>query len=913
MCGVIGFIGPPDPDLLARMTSRLLHRGPDDEGYLERPFASLAHRRLAVIDPEHGHQPMSNPEGNLHIVYNGEVHNFRELRQELESEGYSFSTACDTEVVLRAYEAWGTQCFPRFNGMWALAIMDERNPSQPTIVLSRDHLGVKPLYLATAGGRLLFASEIKALLACEDLQPEPDEEHLAHYLLRGLHAHDEGTFFAGVHLLPPATAIVITADEARTERSERYWTPRISSDGPSDPAAFRAVLTRAVERRLIADLTVGTCLSGGLDSSTIVTLMSELMRSGAPDASSIGERLKTFSAVFDGDPIDEQRWIEPVLEASGAESHYVRPRSSDLFADFPIVAWHQDEPMVSSGPYAQFRVMALARSNGTQVLLDGQGGDELLAGYVPHQYVYLRELVGRRQFRAAAREAFAARDVLTPLVRQRVADRRKPVDPAAFCSERVTSYAGSAAAADHRTYRDLKTRLLQDLMTYSLPPMMRNEDRNAMAHAIESRPPFLDQELVEFVLALPADAIVRDGWSRWILREAMRGTLPEIVRTRRKKIGFTTPEMRWLRAERTVVTGIFRSPAFCARPYWDAPAISRAFQACCEGRLEESSFFWRALNAEAWLRLFHGSNPLSPAGKRPEGTLQQAGDEAVPELVGQGDSAAAVLVLDAASANDGRHLFACGPDGRAVWARVPIRTPLVETGDDLDAVVLAALAEGPGAKLDLLPGDVVAISAKAVLSSQGGALPLSSVQAGPLARTLSRVTSRTLGETGFDDARMMQLAIQEVGAARIAAASLASAAVQHVAAEATFVRLAGQEVRAIDGPRPGALPPFDTFAKLPPADADGVALRLSRALSQRAGGSVEVAVVDSGSLGVNVLGTSRPGAADGAEVQKPRERRQAMAGGELGERVAWLLGDNPLGPRIAQTPVALLREIGRLP
>ena len=241
MCGIAGFFGPPDPELLSAMTSRIEHRGPDDEGVLERPEVSLGHRRLSIIDLEHGHQPMSNPGSTLHLVYNGEVYNFRELRAELEAAGFEFSTHCDAEVVLRAYEAWGPGCFPKFNGMWALAILDQRERGRPKLVLARDHLGIKPLYVAEAGGRFLFASEVKALLACGDLPVVPDERRLAEYLLRGLHDHDERTFFEGVRQVPPATVVTVTGGPGGyAEHVERYWTPELSTSAPADPAEFRA-------------------------------------------------------------------------------------------------------------------------------------------------------------------------------------------------------------------------------------------------------------------------------------------------------------------------------------------------------------------------------------------------------------------------------------------------------------------------------------------------------------------------------------------------------------------------------------------------------------------------------------------------------------------------------------------------
>jgi asparagine synthase (glutamine-hydrolysing) len=880
------------------MTSRLVHRGPDDEGYLERGSASLGHRRLSIIDLEHGQQPMSNPDRSVHLAYNGEVYNFRELRAELAAEGFSFSTSSDSEVVLRAYEAWGLSCFRRFNGMWALAILDERPAKGPEIVLCRDHLGIKPMYLAEAGGRLLFASEIKALLACPGLAPEPDEQRLAEYLLRGLHDHDERTFFRGVRQVPPATAMVISAGpNGRRERSERYWTPQLSATGRADPAAFRTAFDAAVERRLVADVTVGTCLSGGLDSSSIVSVMSSLLAAGAPDAASMGSRLKTFSAVFDGDPIDEQRYIGPVLDATGAESHFVRPSSDEMFDDLPLVVWHQDEPMVSSGPYAQYRVMQLAKGK-AKVLLDGQGGDELLAGYVPYQYVYLRELLAAGRLRLAAHEAKSARDVLGPLVRQRLSDRRKAVDPRTLCSERLlgSGRAAAATAADRRVQDNLKTRLLQDLTEYSLPSLLRYEDRNSMAHSIESRPPFLDQELVELVLALPSDAIVRDGWSRWILRESLADVLPELVRTRRKKIGFTTPEMRWLRSQRAVVQGILRSPACCARPYWDAPAVARAFRACCDGDTEESPFFWRVLNAEAWLRVFHGGAPLSVRGSRPERTIQRAGDEMTVKLLGDVGAAAAAL-LAAASPNAGRHLFACGPDGCTIWARVPVRTPRVGSGHDLEKAVTTSLATACGGSLRLRPGDVVAISEKVVAISQGRSFPVSSVRAGYLAKRLSRYVKKSPAGIGLGMPETMQLAIDEVGPWRILAASVAGAATRVVGVPGTFYRVAGPGVRAIDGPTAGTLPPFDTHAKLPPADPAGVAAALSKALSSEVAGTVEVVIVDANDRGVNVLGTSAA---------------SADADRQLAELVEWLFGDNPLGQGDEQTPVALLRRLGEL-
>ncbi|MHB1988967.1 MAG: asparagine synthase (glutamine-hydrolyzing) [Acidimicrobiales bacterium] len=886
MCGIAGFLGPQDHDLLISMTERIVHRGPDDEGFYESGVASLGHRRLSIIDLDHGHQPISNAAGDRHLVYNGEIYNFRELRSELEVSGRSFHTNCDTEVVLAAYEQWGPSCVERFNGMWAFAILDERSGQ---LVLARDHLGIKPLYFTEAGGRFLFASEVKALLAEDGVVTRVDEERLASYLLLGLHDHDDRTFFEGIRQILPATVVTVAigGQNSYERREHCYWEPHLSRATPADPELFREVFERAIERRLVADVSVGTCLSGGLDSSSIVCVMSKLLEQGAPDASSMGERLRTFSAVFDGDPIDEQPYIEAVLAISGAASDYVRPKAKELFDDLPLVVWHQDEPMVSSGPYAQYRVMQLAHGQ-AKVLLDGQGGDELLAGYVPYQYVYLRQLAGERRLQLLARESTAARDVLAPLVRAKLGDRGRRVDPALYCRPLLgdPDRARVARAEDHRDRSELKKRLAQDLTEYSLPSLLRYEDRNSMAWSIESRPPFLDQELVELVLGLPEDAIIRDGWSRWILREGLKAALPDKVRLRRKKIGFTTPEIRWLRAQRTTVQGIFRSPSFCSRPYWDGPSIARAFRAVCDGELEESPFFWRVLNAEAWLRVFHGPVPLSPAGKRPQRSLAAAGDAEAAALCG-GEAPSWTSV----HAHEGRHIFCCGPDGRQVYGRAPVPTPKIASGDDVERIVEDSVLSVSGGRLGFQQGDIVAISEKALAVAQGRSFPVSEIRAGGLARRLSSFVSRSPGGIGLGIPETMQLAINEAGRRRILVAAAAGAIGRALGRHGDFYRIAGGRVAAIDGPTAGTLPPSDTHAKLPPDDPDGFSERLAKRLQVEAGGPVGVAVVDANDRGVTVLGASR---------------------GLDRKLIAWLFGDNPLGQGSEQTPVCLIRQVGRI-
>ncbi|MET0628419.1 MAG: asparagine synthase (glutamine-hydrolyzing) [Acidimicrobiia bacterium] len=874
MCGIAGFWGPPDPGLLATMTARIEHRGPDGQGFFAHELASIGHRRLAIIDPDGGHQPVGTPDGRVQLTYNGEVYNYRELRAELVDAGHEFLTACDTEVVLHAYLEWGTGCFARFNGMWALAILDLRTDHgrddeghAPRLVLARDHFGIKPLYWATSGsGRVLFASESKALLADPELRAEPDRQWIYDYLLHGLHDHKPQTAFAGIRALAPATWAVVDASGVH---EHTYWEPTLTTDAANDPAEFRARFERSVERRLVADVAAGTCLSGGIDSSSIVKVSNRLLAEHVPDATSLGDHLKTFSIVYDGDPIDERDYMDAVLAEVDAEPFFAEPTSDEFVRELDQMVWHQDEPIVSTGPYAQWCVMRLAQPEVT-VLLNGQGGDELLAGYVPYQYVYLRELLRARKVKAFATEAWESRDVLWPLVKRRLSDRRRSLPIAPLLRPEFTN--GLEPPRSARSQDNLKRRLVSDLQTFSLPSLLRYEDRNSMAFSMESRLPFLDQELVDWVLHLPSEALVERGWSRAILREGLRGVLTEKVRTRRWKVGFTTPETRWLRARRATVQGLFRSPQFCARPYWDADALATSFERFCAGDVEPSQIFWRAINTEVWLRVFFDADGATRRGEAPAEHFSAVGDAWVAHQSSDGEAALAQF-----PPNPQRHLFARSSIDERTYARAPIRTKLFVSGDSLEAGLKDALDS-----VELRADDVLAVSEKAVAICQGRSYPVSEIRPRLLARLLARFVGRTASGIGLGIPATMELAIREAGAGRILTATAAAAVTKPFGVKGVFYRVAGPAVRAIDGPTRGTIPPYDGHAKMGPDDPEGVARALAATLG------VGVAVIDANDIGVNVLATS-PGVR--AEV------------------VESLLRDNPLGQSSEQTPVALLRPI----
>jgi asparagine synthase (glutamine-hydrolysing) len=875
MCGIAGFWGPADRGLLEAMNACIVHRGPDGVGFLETESASLGGRRLAIIDIAGGDQPVVNEDCSVQCVHNGEIYNFRELRTELEAAGHSFRTRCDTEVIVHAYEEWGDECFARFNGMWGIAILDLRQ--RPRLVLSRDHFGIKPLYYARSGDRLLWASEVKSLLQDRSLRVSPSDQLVHDYLVAGLHDHVPGSFFEGVRSLRAATYAVVdvTGIEERA-----YWHPRLDESAGWDPAGFREVFQRSVERRLVSDVPVGSCLSGGIDSGSVVGVMADLLQRHVPDAVSMGEHLKTFTAVFDGDPIDESAYVEKVVALTGAESHLCRPTSDDFVRELDRVVWHWEEPVVTTAPFAQWCVMRLASEHVT-VVLDGQGGDELLAGYTPYQLVYLRQLLRERRFAHLLSESWTSRDIVWPLVRRRLGGRRFPVRRLI----RPEFSAGVAPPHDDRVQDDLKVRLLQDVTTFSLPSVLRYEDRNSMAFSLEARVPFLDQELVEYVLRLPPRAIIDRGFSRAIVRAAMADSLPPEVRLRRKKIGFTTPEYRWLRAKRAWVQGFLRSPATVSRPYWDALGLAAAFDRACQGDLEEHPFVWRAMNVEAWLRVFFSPQGGVHTGRRPEAGLERVGDELAAALAGTREAAEALAGFPI---NPGRHVFqaarspaAATDEPAGIYARATLRSRVLGAGDDIEAAIREALGD-----LEIRPGDVLTVGEKALSMTQGRSVPVDQIHPGFWARLLVRGVRPTPYGIGISMPETMQLAVEEVGVPRLLLAAVVGAVARPFGGRGVFYRIAGPGATTIDGPAHYNLPPADTMAKKAPLEPETVATRLAESLG------CQVVIVDANDLGFAWLGAS-----PGADTQL------------VGE----LLRDNPTGQSLEQTPFVLIRRAGQMP
>jgi asparagine synthase (glutamine-hydrolysing) len=579
------------------MALTMAKRGPDGQGIWNDSEVGLAFRRLAIIDlHERSNQPLHL--GPLHLVFNGEIYNYRELREELRRLGHRFATEGDGEVLLHAWQAWGEASLGRLNGMFAFAVWDD---CEHRLTLASDPFGEKPLYWWwRKDGRLAFASEIKALLQDPLLQAEPDHDALAPYLAHSAMPAPERSFFQGIARLPGAH--LLRWRNAGVE-VERYWWPR-RVDVPASPEAaareLRGLLLDSVRLRLRSDVPVGTSLSGGLDSSAVVALSAHIA----------GEhRRHAFTATFPGFDLDEWTYADATATSAGVvEHHAVRPTAADLLADLTDLVRDHEEPVRSSSVYAQWRVNAAAREAGVVVLLDGQGADEVLAGYRHLWGPALRSVPAREAARALVRD----RTLLAPLALSFGADHLPGWAAAAYRKRSSTPYASAALAErsiseavpwNVRLESDgnpLRRALVRDAFVTSLPSLLRYADRSSMAHSREVRLPFLDRRLVELILSLPASWIYCRGRPKWVLRAAVGGDVPRAVAARRDKIGFDTPQRRWLAepAFRERIGEVLLDPGARGRGLYQTAVIERDLRA---RSWRDPDGIWRALNTELWL------------------------------------------------------------------------------------------------------------------------------------------------------------------------------------------------------------------------------------------------------------------------------------------------------------------------
>jgi asparagine synthase (glutamine-hydrolysing) len=605
MCGIFGIFSPaiPGNGIIKDALDSVRHRGPDDEGYIfinttckiSLPASGpdtcsklreeykdistvdaakydllLAHRRLAIIDlSPQGHQPMSYEGGALWITYNGEIFNYRELRTELQLSGYRFNSDSDTEVVLAAYQEWGDHCINKFNGQWAFCIYDRR---EKRLFCSRDRFGIKPFYYWFDERNFTFASEMKALLTLPFIHAELNRPLISDFVVFCELDTSEETLYKGICQLPPSHNLLVDLKNGHLQAKRYYELNLLDQVGDYNHQSalryaddIRDLLIDSVKIRLISDVPVGSCLSGGLDSSSIVVVINKLLKEGGIDKGQIGEKQKTFTAAYDDPSVDERIHADEVIRQTKVDAYFSYPNAETLWEELDRFLYHQDGLCFSTNIYPGWDVMRLA-SHHIRVVLNGQGGDELFGGYPRYEILYLADTIksGRCKYFFAAlagmghRHGFA-RTVSTGLIGCCLATTPACLKPFLFKKWHGADHNAMEdllqdrfSIDDHlarmiESMKSLNRFLISDTGITYLPQLLHYDDRNAAAFSIENRVPFLDHRLVEYVHAIPSIFKLHKGWSKWLLRLAMRDLLPEKILWRKDKLGFPTPVEAWLK------------------------------------------------------------------------------------------------------------------------------------------------------------------------------------------------------------------------------------------------------------------------------------------------------------------------------------------------------------------------------
>jgi asparagine synthase (glutamine-hydrolysing) len=642
MCGIAGIVAsdslhPEDRQRVLRMRDVIEHRGPDDAGVFVDDMAALGHRRLSIVDLAGGVQPMPNEDNTIWVSFNGEIYNHTDLRKELEQAGHVYRTKSDTETLVHAYEQWGEDCANHLRGMFAFAIWDA---PRRRLLLVRDRLGVKPLYWAVAGTRLLFGSEIKSLLASGLIEARPNEAALPQLLGTRSVAGDE-TMFVGVSTLMPGHVLSFAGGSATIRR---YWdvptrdtTTTAPGDRVADVRRFRELLEESIRLRLMSDVPLGVFLSGGLDSSAIAALMAPMM----------GRPLDTFSVAFADRAFNELEYSRTVAQALGARMHEVVIDDRDFFGALPRLIWHEDEPIAHASSVALHFVSVLAARH-VKVVLTGEGSDELLAGYGRYPRALLNWRLGGVYgglLPAAVRARVAAAVARLPGQAGRYARRsflgvehaadltlfdnfaavnlsrqRLLLSPrlAALATRehtygalvaRFTASDRGGSALDRLLYTDIKTYLVELLM---------KQDQMSMSASIESRVPFLDHHLVEFAARLPPDRKLSGFTTKRILREAVKDVVPASVLDR-PKMGFPVPFARWMRGGwGEVAREVLLDRGSIERDIVSPAGVEGLLNDARDGVHGAADGVWTLLNLELWYRTFiDGGGPQTLPEPRP--------------------------------------------------------------------------------------------------------------------------------------------------------------------------------------------------------------------------------------------------------------------------------------------------------
>ena len=567
MCGIAGFYSRTKENLISQdkldfMRDSMVHRGPDDFGteIFENGAVGLAHRRLAIQDlSPAGHEPISYKNGQLWLTFNGEIYNFKELRSELEKFGFDFNTQCDAEVILAAYNHWGEKCVQHFVGMWAFAIWDK---GKKQLFCSRDRFGIKPFYYYTSDQIFIFASEIRAILASDKCKNELAPQAAKSFFSTGVVDGYENTFFKDILRLPPGHSLIVSENGIEMSRYSEFTPSDELKNSDAFIEKFKKTFDQAVNSHMIADTPVGICLSGGLDSSSVAQVISE--NQSTP--------INAFTSYFEGEAYDETKWYHLVADACNAEKYLTNPKIDDIIPLLEKIIWHLEEPPFAPGVVPQWHVMQLAGQH-VKVVVDGQGGDELLAGYGHYPDLYLKDcLKSGRDLFISEKNALDTNKVNSSSLYKLAMDAGYPDIAAEFKSKTINSkneakHKSTPPSASeglghvilesmalntpvrHESESCLNSRLHYDISFQMLPALLKYEDKIGMAFSIESRIPFLDHRLVELCLKASPFLKISNGFSKYLLRKIMDKRLPDEVCWRTDKKGFATPFEEWFKGD----------------------------------------------------------------------------------------------------------------------------------------------------------------------------------------------------------------------------------------------------------------------------------------------------------------------------------------------------------------------------
>ena len=610
MCGILGWLSPqPVPqrrEPFGRALDLLAHRGPDDAGIYAASNILMGHRRLSILDlSPRGHQPMVDEETGCVVVFNGEIYNFREIRSNLEKKGVVFRGHSDSEVLLRALIEWRTAVLSKFNGMWGFAFWD---PRDRTLLLSRDRFGVKPLYYISNGGDLAFASEPKALLEIFQECREVDEEVLLDFLGNNLLYARGRSFYKGIDLLPPAH-YGIWSESGKCIRVEKYWDyPSTDESNVIEPheaaREFSEIFEDSVALRLRSDVEVGITLSGGLDSSGVLAAMAHRLGEGSKD-------LYGFTSTYGTNAIGELPWAKKASAAAGTKLIPVEAPREGWLETMNSIVWHMDAPGYSPAVYPLWYLVKEARALGVIVLLEGQGADEALAGYPQYAVLDWLSALKQHRFLYAARKARSL--VRTFTTKWTIAWMLREMAPTLFELHRQKrgfaslmydpSGIPSPPQQERKGSGDMVwQRLLLDHARNILPGLLHYGDAISMAHGVESRNPFLDFRLVEWLFRLPSHLRFHRGETKWVLREYLRSHGMKEIGDRPDKQGYPTPIGNWLASgEGREVEHMLVHDSFL-HAWCDPARIQRLFDRHRKGGMTESHLLYKLLSAETWHR-----------------------------------------------------------------------------------------------------------------------------------------------------------------------------------------------------------------------------------------------------------------------------------------------------------------------